>query len=238
MSQAGFYLEKASGTPTFDLTSVLYAHSGTFGTSSVPTGTALATSTAINATALPAGASWVYFNFDKTFTLVNGTSYCIAIHSSILGENPNFVYVYADNTAPTHPGNRAAFSGSWTAPGGDLIFRVHTVSVPPASTAVAYDSPNLTDGAATTNRLGAGTGSFVAGKVSEMGVVDNFSWTANSYTELLYSLALVKTDLVNGDTLRFRVRRNGMALTSYAQVPTINVTSAAPVEESYWGVRI
>ena len=62
------------------------------------------------------------------------------------------------------------------------------------TTVVGYNDPNLTDGAATTNRLGAGTGSFVAGKVSEDGIADDLGWTANNYTELVYSLKLIAAD--------------------------------------------
>jgi len=103
-------------------------------------------------------------------------------------------------------------SGTWT-------------NVTAASTnARGYSSPNLTEGAATTNRLGAGTGTFVAGKVSEDGVADDVGISANNYTELLFSLALQKADLVNGDSLRFRVLRNGSTSgITYTAVPTITV---------------
>jgi hypothetical protein len=97
-----------------------------------------------------------------------------------------------------------------------------------ASGVVPYDSANLTDGAATTNRLGVGTGSFTAGKVSEDGLVDNLGWPGNNNTELLYALTLKQTDLANGDTLRFRVLRNGVTTgLTYTQVPTIPVTKTA-----------
>jgi hypothetical protein len=94
---------------------------------------------------------------------------------------------------------------------------------------VPFNSANLTDGAATTNRLGAGTGSFTAGKVSEDGLVDDLGWPANNYTEVLYSLTLKKADVVHGDTLRFRVLRNGATTGfTYTQVPTIPVTKTPP----------
>ena len=102
---------------------------------------------------------------------------------------------------------------------------------------IAYASANLTDGAATTNRLGAGSGSFVAGKVSEDGLVDDLGWTANNHTELLYSVTLKQADLANGDTLRFRVLRNGATTEmTYAQVPTLSVTEGAPAggKFKYW----
>jgi len=93
------------------------------------------------------------------------------------------------------------------------------------TTVVPYDSPNLTDAAPTTNRLTGGTGAFTAGKVSEDGLVDDLGWAGNNHTELLYSLTLKSADLTNGDTLRFRVLRNGATTgLTYTQTPTINIT--------------
>ncbi len=75
-----------------------------------------------------------------------------------------------------------------------------------------FNSSNLTDGDATTNRLGSGTGSFNAGLVEESGLIDDFSGpSANNYTELLYSITLVSADLANNDTLDFRITFNGGA---------------------------
>ena len=103
------------------------------------------------------------------------------------------------------------------------IYRVYTS--PASSTVIPYDDPNLTGTGPTTNRLGAGTGSFVAGKISEDGTVNDFGWTANNYTELLYSLKFVKADLANGDTLRFRVLRNGATTgMTYTQTPRVDLT--------------
>lgn len=90
-----------------------------------------------------------------------------------------------------------------------------------------FDSANLTEGASTTNRLTGGTGTFVAGKVSEDGEVNDLGWSANNYTELLYSLVLPAVALVNGDTLWFRVLYNGAVTNmTYSVTPTINITKA------------
>ena len=106
-------------------------------------------------------------------------------------------------------------SGTWT-------------NVAAAGTVNGYNSPNLTDGAATTNRLTGGSGSFIAGKVSEDGLVDDRGWTANNFTELLYAMTLRSADLANADTLRFRVLRNGATTgLTFTATPTINVTKAA-----------
>ena len=94
-----------------------------------------------------------------------------------------------------------------------------------AGAVVGYDNPNLTEGAATTNRLTGGTGTFSAGKVSEVGNVANVGWSGNNFTEILYSVRIVAAQLVNGDTLRFRVVMNGATTNmTYAVTPTINIT--------------
>ncbi|MFY9316581.1 MAG: DUF6701 domain-containing protein [Burkholderiales bacterium] len=91
-----------------------------------------------------------------------------------------------------------------------------------------FNSGSLTDGGATTNRLTAGTGSFVAGEISQDGLVDDHQITASNYTEHLYSLTLMSADLANGDTLDFRVLRNGAAFSSYAVTPRITVSKVVP----------
>ena len=98
---------------------------------------------------------------------------------------------------------------------------------------IGYNDPNLTDAAATTNRLGAGTGSFVAGKVSEDGLADNVGWTANNYTELLFSCQFVKAQLISGDTIRFRVLRNGATTgMTYTQTPLVNIIQVNAYNET------
>ena len=101
------------------------------------------------------------------------------------------------------------------------------------TTVVPYASANLTDAAATTNRLGAGTGSFVAGKISEDGLVDDLTWTANNHTEVLYSVTLKQADLAPSDTLRFRVVRNGATTgLTYTQVPTVTIGAGGPTDRT------
>ena len=102
-------------------------------------------------------------------------------------------------------------------------------NVTAASTNVkGFDSTNLTDGAATTNRLTAGSGSFLAGVISEDGLADNHQITLSNYTEYLYSLTLVFADLADSDTLDFRLLRNGATIAAYSVTPRITVTKVTP----------
>ena len=88
-----------------------------------------------------------------------------------------------------------------------------------------YNDPSLTDAAATTSRLTGGTGTFVTGKISEFGLVNDIGgWSGNNYTELLYSLQFVAANLNDGDTLRFRVLRNGSTFgLTYTQTPLVTI---------------
>ncbi len=85
----------------------------------------------------------------------------------------------------------------------------------------AFASANLTDGAASTQRLSSGSGSFVAGEVSEDGLVDDFQLTADNYTELVYAVRFVAADLAEGDSIVFRVLLNDQTTNvTYSTTPT------------------
>ena len=224
LSRASFHFYRI-GNVAGNVTAALYAHSGTFGTSSIGTGAALATSTnAIAVSSIGFTQSWYDFTFDGTVTLVNGTRYVIMLHVPV-GDGSNFVSMLVHSTSGSHGGNQVTWGATpgWApgVAGSETVFRVYTGF---ANTVIPYDNPNLTGTAATTNRLGAGTGSFVAGKISEDGTVNDLGWTGNNYTELVYSLKLIAADLAGSDTLRFRVVRNGVTTgMTYTQTPTINI---------------
>jgi len=94
----------------------------------------------------------------------------------------------------------------------------------PGTEVIGFNSASLTDGNATTNRLGSGTGSFIAGEISEDGLVDNLAITASNYTELLYSLTIESTAVADNDTLDFRVLRNGATTgMTYTVTPRITI---------------
>jgi hypothetical protein len=91
-----------------------------------------------------------------------------------------------------------------------------------SSVVKGYDSASLTDAGTTTNRLGAGSGSFVAGEISESGLVTDRQITASNFTEMLYSLTVVAADVANGSSIEFRVLYNGATMT-YSVTPTLKV---------------
>jgi len=123
--KATFYMKKF-GSPTGNMTANMYVHSGTFGTSSVPTGTALATSTAIDVSTLTASFALTDFTFDGSVQMANGTKYVITVEYSG-GNLFNDLAVGVDSSSPTHGGNNANLvSGSWSAAAGvDVCFYVY-----------------------------------------------------------------------------------------------------------------
>lgn len=146
LSYASFELSKL-GTPTGDVTAVLYAHSGTYGTSSVPTGAALATSAAIDASTLTATPTDYLFDFsEQPYTLASGTNYVIALlHAS--GDATDNVRPRRDDTTTSHGGNYSEYNGTtWSVDATrDLVFAVYTGHPVPAGHVVS----NVTTGAYT-----------------------------------------------------------------------------------------
>lgn len=121
----GFRVTTAAGNTELNgvVSARVYAHSGTFGTSSVGTGSALATSTTMAVSALPASGSTTVTFFDFTganqITLTQGTNYVVVVSfdsgTNTTGTNTLSLTASSSGTG-THPGNRTTFSGStWSA---------------------------------------------------------------------------------------------------------------------------
>lgn len=127
--KGGMYLRKV-GTPTGNAYLQLYAHSGTFGTSSVPTGAVLIQSTAFDVSTLTGSLADVEIFFEAAaFALLAGaTNYCLVLDcSGITGDGSNHVAVGYDGSAPSAAGNaatQATAGGGWTSQSYDLIHDV------------------------------------------------------------------------------------------------------------------
>lgn len=86
---------KKTGSPTGNAVCKIYAHSGTYGSSSVPTGTALATSDALDVSTLSTTATDKTFIFSSSnkIQLDSGTYYCAVIEYSN-GDASNYISTY------------------------------------------------------------------------------------------------------------------------------------------------
>lgn len=123
LDSISFYL-KQSDSPTGSAYARVYAHTGTYGTSSVPTGSVLATSDAYDASNI--GANWALHTFTfsgaERIELQSSTYYIAVIEYT----SPNNILASIDDSSPTHSGNWSRNSGSWTAYSGhDMIFYVY-----------------------------------------------------------------------------------------------------------------
>ncbi len=130
LNKATWYIEK-DGSPTGNVVAKIYNTSGTFGTNSLPTGAALATSNTVNSATLPASFTLTDFTFSgaNKITLTNGTHYALTLEGDV-GAFGNMVDVAGDDTSPTHGGDDSFTSNSgstWnTQSGQDAIFYIYT----------------------------------------------------------------------------------------------------------------
>lgn len=133
LGEATFDVQK-SGSPSGNLVAKLYAHSGTFGTSSVPTGSPLATSDNIAASSITTSYQTITFPFSgaNRIQLTAGTKYVIVIDSAgTTSDISNFFTVRAVSSGASHAGNYAGFSTSWAASSTiDTRFRVYGYNTP------------------------------------------------------------------------------------------------------------
>ena len=111
-----------SGSPTGRIYVRIFAHSGTYGTSGIPTGNPLAEASMdiadINS------SDWNRFFFDKPFKTTNGTYYVFTIEPEyIFADSSNRIQTKGTSTS-THSGNHCTYDGAtWTAESGnDLEF--------------------------------------------------------------------------------------------------------------------
>jgi len=126
--------------PTGNIIVKLYDHSGTYGTSSVPTGGVLATSDSIDVSTFDGFNRDYTFTFSTPYTLSVGTNYCIvAEYTSTFSNASN--YVNQTGTTPTqHSGNLASYISSWTADSTyDLRFILFSYNITLSYTQVSDD---------------------------------------------------------------------------------------------------
>lgn len=149
------YIKKV-GSPVGKITCYLYEHTGTFGTSSLPTGSALDTSIEIDVSTLGADYALVEFSGFSGYTLVNGTKYCIvlAVTSYTSMDSDNRPCLGCDSSSPSHGGNMGYYNNSaWTIFNTrDVCFYVYgvpagvTVTPDPASAIAQVVAPTVVKG--------------------------------------------------------------------------------------------
>lgn len=107
------------------------------------------------------------------------------------------------------------------------------VTVTNSTSNVTFDTTSgLIDGGAVTQRLTAGTGSFISGRQEEdTGPILNVQLTASNHLEHVFAMKLIDADLAGGDTLDFRFTLNagapGMANTAIPRI-TVSISISPP----------
>lgn len=126
VTRAFFNIRKV-GSPTGNLVVKIYAHSGTFGSSSIPTGAALATSVNVDGAKLTTVYQTVEFGFDTQVLLSASTNYVVSVERAVIDAS-NYFEIEGLATSGTHVGNRSQLvTATWTPTAGDdLNFRVDT----------------------------------------------------------------------------------------------------------------
>lgn len=130
LGKTKFYLKK-TGTPTGNAVSKIYAHSGIFGTNSIPTGAALATSDNLDVSTLTTSyvLKTLTFSGGNQIVLTNGTNYVVTIEYQG-GDGSNHTDSGSDVISPTHAGNESTLDGStWSVQSNDTIFYVQNVDI-------------------------------------------------------------------------------------------------------------
>ena len=150
ITSAKFYMKKA-GLPTGNGHAVLYAHTGTYGTSSLPTGVVLATSDDFDVSTLGGALALITFTFTgiQQYIMSPGIKYCILFENPTAGtiDVDNYPIMGHDNSTPTHGGNKSEFvNGSYVAdPDRDVCFYVYGDLSPPANPLISkpFISPDM-----------------------------------------------------------------------------------------------
>jgi hypothetical protein len=138
-----FYLKKY-GSPTGNITAAIFAHSGTYGTSSVGTGSALATSNNYDIASLTTSLQLITFTFSGANRISLASQYYVVVIQYSGGDKYNYLHIGADGSEPrTHSGNYCQYNtstGNWLSAGYDIPFYVYGETVAPTVTTQAASS--------------------------------------------------------------------------------------------------
>lgn len=116
---------KTNGSPSGSFQFQIYAHSGTYGSTSVPTGSVLATSDTVNVSSLTSSYATysVYFTGGNKIAVTTGQRYVLVCNYATTSY-PNSIF-FKNKTPSFHGGNQSYKAGSWTALGSyDIIFEL------------------------------------------------------------------------------------------------------------------
>jgi hypothetical protein len=128
---------KKIGSPTGNMYVKLYSHSGTYGSSSLPTGDALESSTVIDVSTISTSENDKESIFSGTYELLSDTYYVISLEYSG-GNLENNIRIFTNSFDGYYSGNMAVYNGStWSFPnfgGESLDFSFYVYGTPSSPT--------------------------------------------------------------------------------------------------------
>jgi len=234
LDSAIFYLLIA-GSPTGYAYAKIYAHTGTFGTSSLPTGNALAVSDGVDVSGISNVAyELTTFNFKgaNKITLTNGTKYVVTLEYEN-GDASNYLMYGQDGTSPTHAGNKCYYDGSWHSLSSyDLCFYVYASdSTQPVNT--LYEA--IKSGGTSHLLAFCGTGIYVSTdggatfSLLKTGLTANQKWSCYTYAD-----NVIMVNGVDANQIYDFTSVRDMGLTDPTTAPTLATGAAGNLTGDYY----
>lgn len=226
---------KKVGLPTGNLTAKLYAHSGTFGTSSIPTGAALATSVNFDVSKLTTSYLEYEIAFLTQYEMAASTNYAIAFeHAAIDGSN--YVQIQGLATSGTHAGNRSQLvTSTWTPTAGDdLYFKVYAspkqYGIPGevfrgVTHEVVVDTPTGTFSAVEPISWSGGTGQMLA--------INSTTAATKLWMQLLTGVAPTNNQTITGGTSGATVDVNVTVTERTVATPSVGASTGSAIIGAY-----
>jgi len=224
---------KKVGSPTGNLVAKLYAHTGTFGSSGTPTGSALATSVNLDVSKLTTSYASTQVAFTTNYLMSASTNYFIVFEYSG-GNASNYVDIEG-NSAGAHAGNRASFAGSWSASAAsDLTFIVWTSPNLYGLTGekfrgvtheIVVDTPTGTFSAVEAVSWSGGTGQMLA--------INSTTAATKMWIQLLTGVAPTNNQTITGATSGATVDVNVTVTERTLSRPFIGVSTGSAIIGGY-----
>lgn len=243
---------KRVGSPGGNMYARIYAHTGTFGVSSLPTGSVLATSDAISTNSISTSAQSVTFNFSSTnrITLYESTYYVIELTSNN-GDASNYIGVGA-----VISGSASGNMNGYDSDGGrynvissyDMVYEIYGEQVSPvvttqpcssvAGTTATFNGTVTTTGGASVTRRGFcyKTGTSGDPTVSDTTVYDDGTFGIASYTEDITGLTAATGYRVRAYAINSIGTSYGTTVqltTASVNAPTVTTTAVSRVYREY-----
>lgn len=226
---------KKTGSPTGNLTANLYAHSGTFGTSSIPTGAALATSVSFDVSKLTTSYLEYEIAFLTQYEMAASTNYVIAFEHAVV-DGSNYVQIQGLAGSGTHAGNRSQnVASTWTATSGDdLYFKVYAspkqYGIPGevfrgVTHEVVIDTPTGTFSAVEPISWSGGTGQLLA--------INSTTAGTKLWMQLLTGVAPTDNQVITGGTSGATCQVNVTVTERTVATPSVGASTGSAIIGAY-----